>query len=136
MKTFSQIATSSSGAKVKMKGDTNCRTLSVVYMYLIPCGKCGKQYFVETKGPLNIRMDGHRDDCRQKIYVRYPVGQHFYVSDHDFIGNTSVCCESYWIRRLNSLKTSGINKKEINLQTCFSLPVNGHKASLPNPRST
>ena len=49
---------------VKLKGDTNCRTQNVVY--LMSCGKCGKQYVGETKGPLNIRMNGHRDDWRQK----------------------------------------------------------------------
>ena len=33
--------------RVKLKGDTNCRTHNVVY--LISCGKCGKQYVGETK---------------------------------------------------------------------------------------
>ena len=60
MITPSQTATASSGARVKLKGDTNCRTQNVVY--LMSCGKCGKQYVGETKGPLNIRMNGHRDD--------------------------------------------------------------------------
>ena len=75
MITPSQTATSYSGARVKLKGDTNCRTQNVVY--LISCGKCGKQYVGETKGPLNIRMNGHRDDWRHKRFEISPVGQHF-----------------------------------------------------------
>ena len=71
----SQTATSSSGAHVKLKGDTNCRTQNVVY--LMSCGKCGKQYVGETKGPLNIRMNGHRDDLRHKRFDRSPTAEHF-----------------------------------------------------------
>ena len=128
MITPSQTATSSSGARVKLKGDTNCRTHNVVY--LISCGKCGKQYVGETKGPLNIRMNGHRDDWRHKRFERSPVGEHFCSSGHDFISHASVCClesnpgwtdnarkshESYWIRRLNTLNPSGINKGDKSL---------------------
>ena len=47
--------------------DTNCRTQNVVY--LISCGKCGKQYVGETKGPLNIRMNGHRDETKQSRHI-------------------------------------------------------------------
>ena len=75
MITPSQTATSSSGARVKLKGDTNCRTQNVVY--LISCGKCGKQYVGETKGPLNIRMNGHRYDWRHKRFERSPTAEHF-----------------------------------------------------------
>ena len=115
MITPSQTATVSSGALVKLKGDTNCRTQNVVY--LISCGKCGKQYVGATKGPLNIRMNGHRDDWRHKRFERSPVGEHFCSSGHDLISHASVCCldsnpewtdnarksrESYWICRLNS----------------------------------
>ena len=123
MITPSQTATSSSGARVKLKGDTNCRTQNVVY--LISCGKCGKQYVGETKGPLNIRMNGYRDDWRHKRFERSPTAEHFCLQGHDFLSHASVCClesnsewkdnarksrESYWIRRLNTLNPSGINK--------------------------
>ena len=82
-----------------------------------------KQYVGETKGPLNIRMNGHRDDWRHKRFERSPVGEHFCSSGHG--SHASVCCmdsnpewtdnarkshESYWIRRLNTLQPSGINK--------------------------
>ena len=83
MITPSQTVTSSSGAWVKLNGDTHCRTQNVVY--LISCGKCGKQYVGETKGPLNIRMNGHRDDLRHKRFERSPVGEHFCSSGHDFM---------------------------------------------------
>ena len=120
----SQTTTSSSGAR--LKGDTNCRTHNVVY--LMSCGKCGKQYVGETKGPLNIRMNGHRDDWRHKRFDRSPTAEHFCLhclQGHDFLSHASVCClesnsewednarksrESYWIRRLNTLNPSGINK--------------------------
>ena len=42
-------------------------------VYLISCGKCGKQYVGETKGPLNIRTNGHRDDWRHKRFERSPT---------------------------------------------------------------
>ena len=48
----SQTAKSSSGARVKLKGDTNCRNQNVVY--LISCGKCGKQYCYESAPSLSV----------------------------------------------------------------------------------
>ena len=104
-----------------------CRTQTVVF--LISCRKCGKQYVWETKGTLNIRMNGHRNDWRHKGFERSPVGEHFCSSGHDFFSHASVCCsesnpewtdnarksrESYWIRRLITLIPSSINK-ETNL---------------------
>ena len=79
----------------------------------------------ETKGPLNKRMNGHRDDWRHRRFERSPTAEHFHSADHDFLSNASVCClehnkewsdstrklrESYWIRRLNTLCPFGINK--------------------------
>ena len=90
------------------------------------CGKCGKQYVRETKVPLNIRMNGHRDDWRHKRFEgSLTAVEHFYLQGHDFPSHASVCClesnsewednarkcrESYWIRRLNTVNSSGINK--------------------------
>ena len=89
------------------------------------CGKRGKQYVGETKGPLNIRMNGHKDDWRHKRFDRSPTAEHFC-----FLSHASVCClesnsewkdnarksrESYWIRRLNTLNPSGINKGDKSL---------------------
>ena len=103
MITHSQTAATSCGARVKLKGDTNCRTQNV------------------SSVPLNIRTNGHRDDWRHKRYERSPVGERFCLSGH-----ASDCClesnpegtdnarksrESYWIRRLlNTLNPRGINK--------------------------
>ena len=89
MKPPSQTATSASGARVKLKGDTNCRTQNVVF--LMSCGKCGKQYVGETKGRLNIRMNGHRDDWRHKRFERSPTAEHFCLQGHDFLSHASVC---------------------------------------------
>ena len=79
----------------------------------------------ETKGPLNKRMNGHRDDWRHRRFERSPTAEHFHSADQDFLNNASVCClehnkgwsdstrklrESYWILRLNTLCPFGINK--------------------------
>ena len=123
MITPSHIAKSSNGAKVRLRGSTDCKTMNVVY--LISCGECGKQYVGETKGLLSVRMNGHRDDWKHKRFERSPVAEHFRLPGHDFLSHASVCCldhnsgwtdktrkqrESYWIRRLNTLNPSGINK--------------------------
>ena len=113
----------SSGATVRLRQNTDCTTENVVY--LISCSSCNKQYVGETKGPLNKRMNGHRDDWRHRRFVRSPSAEHFYSADHDFLSHSSVCClehnkewsdstrklrESYWIRPLNTLCPFGINK--------------------------
>ena len=84
----------------------------------------------KTKGPLNIRMNGHREDRRHKRFERSPIGKHFFSSGGDFISRASVCCldsnpewtdnasksqKSYWIRRLNTLHPRGINKGDTYL---------------------
>ena len=98
----------SSSAVVKLKCDTNCNV-------------------GETKGPLNLRMNGHRDDWKHSRFERSPVAEHFGATEHDFLKHASVCCidhspewtdstrksrESYWIRRLNTLRPHGINKND------------------------
>ena len=114
---------SSSGATVRLRQNTDCTTENVVY--LISCSSCNKQYVGETKGSLNKRMNGHRDDWRHRRFERSPTAEHFHSADHDFLSNASVTClehnkewsdstrkhrESYWIRRLNTLCPFGINK--------------------------
>ena len=100
-----------------------CKTTNVVY--LITCTKCGKQYVGETGDHVNQRMNGHRDDWKHKRFERSPVAEHFCSPEHDFLNHATLCCldhnpewtdrtrkarESYWIRRLNTLRPYGINK--------------------------
>ena len=83
-------ATPSSGARAKLKSDNNCRTQNLVY--LISCGKSGKQHIELTKGSLNIRMNGHRDDWKHKRFERSSVSEHFCLSGHDFTSDVAICC--------------------------------------------
>ena len=57
-----------SGAAVSLRQNTDCTTENVVY--LISCNSCNKQYVGETKGLLNKRMNGHRDDWRHRRFER------------------------------------------------------------------
>ena len=121
--TPTQIAKSSSGASVKLKRQTNCKSANVIY--LITCTQCGKQYVGETKRALNERMNGHRSDWTKRRFQRSPVTEHFHLQNHDFNSHVSLCCidhdaqwsddtrkarESYWIRRLDTMQPHGINK--------------------------
>ena len=125
MNTMLQAGTvkSSSRATVRLRQYTDCTTDNVVY--LIFCSKFNKQYVGETKGPLNKRIHGHRDDWRHRRFIWSPTAEQFHCADHDFLSHASVSClehnkewsdstrklhESYWIRRLNALCTFGINK--------------------------
>ena len=123
MITPTQIAKSASGETIKLRCDTSCKTTNVVY--LITWTKCGKQYVGETGDHVNQRMNGHRDDWKHKRFERSPVAEHFCSPEHDFLNHATLCCldynpewtnrtrkarESYWIRRLNSLRPYGINK--------------------------
>ena len=120
---FIYIYKSSSGASVKLKRQTNCKSANVIY--LITCTQCGKQYVGETKRALNERMNGHRSDWTKQRFQRSPVAEHFHLQNHDFNSHVSLCCiehdvqwsddtrkarESYWIRRLNTIQPHGINK--------------------------
>ncbi|XP_060598432.1 uncharacterized protein LOC132752158 [Ruditapes philippinarum] len=117
-KTFS----SKIGAKISLKDIMNCKTANVIY--LISCKVCNKQYVGETKLPLNKRMNLHRSDWKTRKFNRSPVAEHFHLEGHSF-KDVSLCCiehntkwsditrksrETYWIRRLNTLEPSGINK--------------------------
>ena len=123
MITPTQIAKSASGAIIKLRCNTSCKTTNIVY--LITCTKCGKQYVGETGDHVNQRMNGHRDDWKHKRFERSPVAEHFCSPEHDFLNHATLCCldhnpewtdrtrkarESYWIRRLNTLRPYGINK--------------------------
>ena len=51
---------SSSGDTVRLRQNTDCTSENV--FYLISCSSFNKRNVGETKGPLNKRMNVHRDD--------------------------------------------------------------------------
>ena len=118
--TPTQIVKSSSGASVKLKRQTNCKSANVIM-----CTQCGKQYVGETKRALNERMNSHRSDWTKGRFQRLPVTEHFHLQNYDFNSHVSLWCiehdaqwwddtrkarESYWIRRLNTIQPNDINK--------------------------
>ena len=121
--TLTQIAKSASGAIIKLRCNTSCKTTNLVY--LITCTKCEKQYVGETGDHVSQRMNGHRDEWKHKRFERSPVAEHFCSPEHAFLNHAKFCWldhnpewtdrtrkakESYWIRRLNTLRPYGINK--------------------------
>ena len=100
MITPTQMAKSASGAAIKLRCNTNCKTTNAVY--LITCTKCGKQYVGETGDHMNQRINGHRDDWKHKRSERSPVAEHFFSSttprlDHnpEWADRTRKARESY-----------------------------------------
>ena len=86
MITSTQIAKSTSGATIKLRCNTSCKTTNVVY--LITCTKCGKQYVGETGNHVNQRMNGHQDDWKHKRFERPPVAEPFCSLEYDFLTHT------------------------------------------------
>ena len=88
---------------------------------------CQKQYVGGTKGPLNLRMNGHRDywyiTCLKGHQWQSIFAQQNMISSNTplFVAltiaqkrtdSTRKSHESYWIRRLNTLRPNGINKND------------------------
>ena len=108
-----------------------------------PCQTCKKQHRVGEcheiiQKDLSERWDIAKrlqlcfDDWKHCMFERSPVAEHFRSTEHDFLKHASVCCidhspegtdstrkssESYWIRRLNTLRPHGINKNDLKSQT-------------------
>ena len=97
--TPTQIAKSVSGASIKLRCSTSCKTTNVVY--LITCTKCGKQYIGKTPDYLNQRMNGHRDNWKHKRFERSPVAEHFCSPEHDFLNHAVLCCLEPGVDRSN-----------------------------------
>ena len=86
------------------------------------CKVCNSQYVGETKNPLHIRLNGHRNDII-KNRVDKPVASHFNGPGHtpsDFTimvleqmksqnPNLRKYRESYWIFQLDCLHPNGMN---------------------------
>ena len=122
--TPTQIAKSSSGASVKLKRQTNCKSANVIY--LITCTQCGKQYVGETKRAFNERMNGHRSDWTKRRFQRSLVAEHFHLQNHDFNSHVSLCCidhdaqwsddtrkahETYWIHTTSWYQQGRLERK-------------------------
>ena len=73
--------------------------------------------FSENKTCLNERMNGNRSDWTKRRFQRSPVAKHFHFQNYDFNSHISLCCtdaqwsddirkacESYLIRRLNTIQ--------------------------------
>ena len=116
------VFSSTSGARSAIKGEHNCKTHNAIY--LMTCTVCRMQYVGETKLSISRRMNLHRSDWRTRRFKRSPVAEHFSQDDHTF-DHIELCViesdqrwsdqtrknrETYWIRRLNTLKPFGINK--------------------------
>ena len=116
---------SASGATNKPSCNISCKTTNVVY--LITCTKCRKQYVGETGDHVNQPMNGNLDDWKHKRFEKSPVAERFCSLEHDFLNHAVLCCldhnpewtdrtrkarESYWIRRLNTLRPYSFNKDD------------------------
>ena len=132
MITTKQIGKPASGATFKLRCNTSRQTTNVVY--LITCTKCGKQYAGENGDHVNQRMNGHRNDWKHKLFERSLVAENFSSLEHDILNHATLCClhhnsewtdltrkarESYWIRRLNTLRPYGINKGDQKRESPF-----------------
>ena len=68
--TPTQIAKSSSGASVKLKGQTNCKSANAIY--LITFSKCGEQYLGEPKRDERSPVAGHLHLQNITLIAMYP----------------------------------------------------------------
>ena len=76
-------------------------------VYLITCTKCRKQYVVETSDHVNQRMNGHRDEWKQKRFEKFPIAEHFCSSEHDFLNHASLCCFTLRPHSINKAMNRG-----------------------------
>jgi predicted GIY-YIG superfamily endonuclease len=120
-KTFTSTVTKE---KLNIHGpNKTCKTENVIY--LITCKICGLQYVGETE-KLHKRINLHRSDWMTKKLYRSPVAEHFsspghtfsdiiliaIANNHSWSSETRKEKESYWIRRLRTLKPSGLNQED------------------------
>ena len=125
MITPTQISRSASGATIKLRCNTSCKTTNVVH--LAPCTNCRKQYVGETGDHVNQRMNGHRDDWKHKWFERSPVTERFWSPKHDFVNHAVLCCLDHnpeWTDRTrlldpNTLRPYHINKGDQYRESSF-----------------
>ena len=111
---------SSTGRIHQVRATATCKTRNVIY--LIECKCCRLQYVGETKNPLHIRLNGHRNDIKHHN-IEKPVAAHFCSPNHTLSDFTIMVLEqmrsqddllrkrreSFWIHLLGSLHPTGLN---------------------------
>ena len=70
---------SSTGHIHQVRATATCKTRNVIY--LIECKCCRLQYVGETKNPLHVRLNGHRNDIKHHN-IEKPVAAHFCSPNH------------------------------------------------------
>lgn len=95
---------------------TNC-------VYVIFCGRCGKQYIGETGNSISTRMMQHRYNVKNRKHIDTPFVKHFIAHGWSAVrvsgiqGNSLWTvkerkqAERRWIRLLDSKEPLGLNKK-------------------------
>ena len=60
-----------------------CNTVNVIYSLI--CINCKQFYVGETNGPLNIRINLHRNQCKHISYCKLAVSSHLFNCNKEFL---------------------------------------------------
>ena len=66
--------TTINGTCLKRNAPFSCQTTDIIYCLV--CKKCKAEYIGETGDPLNIRMNGHRNQIKHECYRKLKVSKH------------------------------------------------------------
>jgi hypothetical protein len=122
MTTTTEFTSNITSIKYKIQHNITCKTENLIY--LIQCKRCPAQYVGETKNSINYRLTRHRSSHKTKRDE--PVANHFNETPHTFkdltimgievIRNkkqeTRKIRESYWISKLKTQTSPGLNIRE------------------------
>lgn len=79
--TTSTFQSTATGDTYRIFSNLSCKSVNVIY--LITCSICQEQYIGETGGPLNIRINLHRDHIRKKDAYQ-ATAVHFNTAGHSW----------------------------------------------------